>query len=185
MLVPIGPGEPRQITNDAIDHLRGTLLPDGKRLIFIGVEQGHGPRVYVQPLNSDGGRPQAILPENMGIAGFSTDGKHLLASSDRVNFVLYPIAGGEPKPIPGLQPGDLPIALLPDNSLLVGRREMPVPVYRVDLGTGRREPWMKITPSDPAGIADVPSIRFAADGKHYAYSVYRLTSDLYVIDGMK
>lgn len=39
--------------------------------------------------------------------------------------------------------------------------------------------------SDPAGVQNVVSIRFSADQKAYAYSILRVLSDLYVVDGLK
>jgi hypothetical protein len=56
---------------------------------------------------------------------------------------------------------------------------------RVDLATGRRDPWMDIVPADPAGAQSIPDVKFSADGKSYAYSVVRLLSDLYVVEGLK
>ena len=36
-----------------------------------------------------------------------------------------------------------------------------------------------------AGVQGITSIRFSADGKSYTYSVGRILSDLYVVDGLK
>jgi len=58
-------------------------------------------------------------------------------------------------------------------------------VTRVDVATGRREPWKQITPADPAGVVRIPSLQFSADGKSYAYSLGRQLSDLFVVDGLK
>jgi len=55
----------------------------------------------------------------------------------------------------------------------------------VDLATGRREDWKELAPSDPAGVKTISPVRFSADGKSYAYSYYRVLSDLYVVEGLK
>jgi hypothetical protein len=55
----------------------------------------------------------------------------------------------------------------------------------VELATGRREPWKEIAPADLAGVQGIPTVRFSADGKSYAYSTLRVLSDLYVVDGLK
>jgi hypothetical protein len=39
-------------------------------------------------------------------------------------------------------------------------------------------------PSEPAGVQSIPLIRFSADGKSYAYSIDRILSDLFVVDGL-
>ncbi|MGA7322003.1 MAG: hypothetical protein WBW98_15940 [Candidatus Sulfotelmatobacter sp.] len=58
-------------------------------------------------------------------------------------------------------------------------------ITRVDLATGRRQPFKEIAPADPAGAQSIPSMRFSADGKSYAYALGRFLSDLYVVDGLK
>jgi hypothetical protein len=55
----------------------------------------------------------------------------------------------------------------------------------VDIATGRRDLWKEIAPADLAGVQSIPVIRFSADEKSYAYSVGRILSDLYVVDGLK
>jgi len=62
---------------------------------------------------------------------------------------------------------------------------VPVKVTRVDIATGRREPFKEIMPADPAGVQSIPTLRFSADGKSYAYSIGRILSDLFVVDGLK
>ena len=71
------------------------------------------------------------------------------------------------------------------KSVLLRNRSIPVQITRVDLATGQRTPWKEIIPADPAGVQSVPSLRFSADGKSYAYSVARILSDLFVVDGLK
>jgi eukaryotic-like serine/threonine-protein kinase len=44
-LIPLGPGEPQQITQDAIDHGDARFLPNGKGIVFTAIEPGHKPRI--------------------------------------------------------------------------------------------------------------------------------------------
>jgi len=75
---------------------------------------------------------------------------------------------------------------MPDGkSVLAITHDVPAKVTRVDIATGRRDPWLEIMPADPAGAQSIPDVKFSADGKSYAYSVVRLLSDLYVLDGLK
>lgn len=71
------------------------------------------------------------------------------------------------------------------KGLLIRTRALPVRISRVDIATGRREPWKVIAPADTAGLKSIPSLRFSNDGKSYAYSTFRILSDLFVVDGMK
>ena len=43
----------------------------------------------------------------------------------------------------------------------------------------------EVTPVDPAGIFWPNSILMTPDGKGYAYSVTRVLSDLYLVEGLK
>ena len=62
---------------------------------------------------------------------------------------------------------------------------VPRKIDRVEIATGRREPWKEIYPADLPGVQGIPIVRFSADGKSYAYSTLRVLSDLYLVDGLK
>jgi serine/threonine protein kinase/Tol biopolymer transport system component len=185
VLLPTGVGEMRQLTDDKVDHFGGAWLPDGKSVIFSTAEAGHGVRTYL--MNLQGGATRALTPEGTAGALISPDGKFVLAIDAQQQRWLYPIDGGEPQ--------KLKLAISPDErvlgffdggkSLLLRTRAIPLKISRIDLATGRREPWKEITPADPAGAQSIPIIKFSADGKAYAYSVLRVLSDLYVVDGLK
>ena len=68
---------------------------------------------------------------------------------------------------------------------LAVRQEMPIRVYRFDPSTGRRELLKEIMPADLAGVFGFNRIFMTPDGKGYAYSVSRVLSDLYVVEGLK
>jgi Tol biopolymer transport system component len=185
VLLPTGVGELRQLTDDKTEHLFGIWLPDSKSVIFTAAESGHGRRSYLLDLQR--GSPRALTPENTFGILVTPDGKSLLAlDSDRQRW-LYPIAGGQPQKLNlTSDPDERTLGFSADGkSLLMRTRSAPVHVTRVDLATGHSEPWKDIVPADPAGVQSIPSLRFSADGKSYAYSVGRILSDLYVVDGLK
>ncbi len=185
-LLPTGAGEPRQLTHDKqLEHIRVNWFPDGNGVVFVANEANRPPRIFVMNLRD--GKSRAVTPE--GVLGFggrvSPDGKYVLAIRDHQVF-QYPIEGGDPKPFPGLQEYDAVLQWNADaNSLLVATRGVPAKILRVDLTTGKREEWKEIAPSDPAGVENLPVIRFSADSKSYAYSYFRTLSDLYVVEGLK
>ena len=85
-----------------------------------------------------------------------------------------------------LGPNEFALRFLVDGkSLLVAALGVPIKVSRIELATGKREPWKEIMPADPAGVQTIPVVKFSADGKSYAYSTGRILSDLYVVDGLK
>ena len=185
VLLPTGIGEPRQLTDDKLDHNYAAWLPDSKSIVFVATEPGHDPRSYV--LDIQGGSPRALTPEGTAGTLVTTDGKHLLATDTKHQVWFYSIAGGDPQKL-NITVGtdEFPIAFSTDGKgVLVGSPGLPYKIERVDLATGRREPWKEISPADPAGVQNVVSIRFSADQKAYSYSILRVLSDLYVVDGLR
>jgi serine/threonine protein kinase/Tol biopolymer transport system component len=181
-LIPIGPGETKQITHDSIDRSYARFLPDGKNVVFNGTEPGHKSRIYVQAINKGTARP--ISPE--GVSGFvpTADGKFVFGFSDSV--ALYPVDGqGAPRLVPGIHPDEAIFSVSPDGrSALVGvLGSFSGDVMRVDLVSGRRELFKKIGPSDPAGV-DLVDAAFTPDGKYYAYSYFNALSQLYLVEGL-
>src|SRR6185503_15686684 len=117
----------------------------------------------------------------------SPDGKLLVASDDKGNPQLYPLAGGEPKAIAGLGADDIVIRWGPsEGSLYVARpNELPTKVYRLDLGSGRKELVKELLPSDPAGILGPIGIFMTPDARAYVYGVNRTLSNLFIEEGLK
>jgi Tol biopolymer transport system component len=182
-LIPLGPGETKQITHDSIDRSYARFLPDGKNVVFSGAEPGHKSRIYVQAIASGTARP--ISPE--GVSGFvpTADGKFVFGVSDSV--ALYPVDGqGAPRPVPGIHPDEAIFSVSPDGrTALVGvLGGYSADVMRVDLATGRRELFKKIGPSDPAGVV-LDDAAFTPDGKSYAYSCFNGLSQLYLVEGLR
>ena len=182
-LIPLGPGETKQITHDSIDRSNARFLPDGKNVAFSGTEPGHKSRIYVQAIDSGIARP--ISPE--GVDGYipTADGKSVFGFSDSV--ALYPVDGqGAPRPVPGIHSNESVLSVSNDGrSVLVGiLGSYSVDVTRVDLATGRRALFKKIAPPDPAGMV-LEDVAFTPDGKSYVYSCFNALSQLYVVEGLR
>jgi eukaryotic-like serine/threonine-protein kinase len=185
MLLPTGVGEPKQLTDNKVDHFSVGWLPNGKSILYSSADPGKSPRTFL--LDIDGGTPRQLTPEGVSGSLVTPDGKFLLALDNQRQRWLYPIAGGEPQKLDIVPNPDERIMAFVDGgkTLLLRTLSLPVKVTRVDIATGRREPWKEIAPADPAGVQSMPTLRFSQDGKSYAYSVGRLLSDLYVVDGLK
>ena len=187
VLLPTKAGETKPLPRDGINHVGASWLPDGKRFLFSGNEAGRGVRLHVQDLA--GGKPRAISPEGTYANAFalSRDGTLVAAIGPDQKGYLFSIDGGEPRAIPGLLEGELPISWSADGrSLFVyGTAELPAKVYRLELATGRRTLWKELKPADPAGIEFVGPILLTPDGKTFVYGYRRLLTDLYVVEGLK
>jgi serine/threonine protein kinase/Tol biopolymer transport system component len=187
IILPTKAGEPKQLASNGIIHYQARWFADGKRILFAGNEPGHSVRLYVQDIT--GGKPQAITPEGVATLAYppSPDGKVVAAIGPGQKGYLYPIAGGEPRVIPGLSADDTPICWDTEGRALYvyQRGSVPAEVYRLDVEAGKKQLWKKLVPLDAAGVNIIWPIWLTPDGKSYVYGFRRYLSDLYLVDGLK
>jgi serine/threonine protein kinase/Tol biopolymer transport system component len=186
-LLTTGAGEPKDLTKDNINHSWARWLPDGKRILFSGNEPGKGVRLYVDDRAS--GKSQPITPEGVSGTAFviSPDSQMVAGIGADQKGYLYPVAGGEPRVIPGLNPGEQPITFSSDGGSLYIYQpgELPARVYRLDLRTGQRKLWKELMPSDPAGVETIGPILLTPDAKTCVFGYHRMLADLYLVEGLK
>ena len=186
VLLPMRIGEMKPVKGDGLNHIRGAWLPDGKHIIFTGNDSGHALRLYVESL--DDGQAKPISPEGVGPRFVvSRDGSLVAGTGVDHKIYLYPIAGGSPRLVAGIEPEEVPTAWSGDgHSLFVFRvGQVPARVFQVDLATGHRTLWKTIDPVDAAGISTIGGLMITPDAKSYVYSYIRTLSDLYLVEGLK
>jgi eukaryotic-like serine/threonine-protein kinase len=93
-------------------------------------------------------------------------------------FWLYPIDGGQPRALSGIEPGEETIRWSADGKdLFVANYDViPAKVYRIEVSTGRRQLLYNLAPSDATGLWNVSPIILTPDGKSYVYSDYKILS---------
>ena len=188
VLLPTGAGEPKTLPFGAVEGAQASWFPDGRRILLEGHEADHGARLYVA--GADGGSIRPISGEGVRINGskpVSPDGMFVTATGRDGRSYVYPVDGGEPRLIPGLSEDDEISRWTSDGmSLYVFRHgELPARVVRLNLVTGKREPWKDVLPSDPSGVVTITPILLTPDGKSYAYSYPRILSQLFLGTGLK
>jgi WD40 repeat protein len=186
VLYPTGAGEPRPLERGNIEQYESArFFPDGKRILACGQEPGRTPRCYIQDLA--GGSPRPVTPEGTTNGLVLPDGNSLLVQSADETYLLYPVAGGEPRKLPWLASDDEVIRWMPDGlSLLVYRRgQIPARVERMELSTGRRVLLNEIAPADRAGVLRIRFINFSDDMRSHAYSYTRVLSSLVMVKGVR
>jgi len=186
-LLPTGAGEPRELTKDNINHSWARWFPDQKRILFSGNEPNKGVRLYVLDVAS--GKSQPITPEGVHGTAFtiSSDSQWVAGIGPDQSGYLYPVNGGDPKPLSGLNPGEQPITWSTDNrSLYIYQPgELPTRVYQLDLQSGKRTLWRQLMPSDPAGVENIGPILLTPDARTCVYGYHRMLADLYLVEGLK
>jgi serine/threonine protein kinase/WD40 repeat protein len=188
VLLPTGAGDARPLTHDGINHQGAAWTPDGRRVVFVGDEPGHGVRYYVQSV--DGGPPRAITPENVSYGGpiaISPDGKSVAVASLDGNIVIYPLDGGSPRTVPkAVEHLATPFRWCPDNSLMVSHGlDLPMKIIRVNIETGEQTLWRELAPSNRTGLIGISGIAMGADCRSSAYSVFYGPSDLWIASGLR
>jgi serine/threonine protein kinase/Tol biopolymer transport system component len=186
-LLSTGPGDPRPLPGHNIVHGSACWFSDGRRILVSGTETNHGSRLYVQDIDVD--KITAVTPEGTNGLSFALapDGSSVAAIGPDDKGYLFPIPSGDPQPIKGLQPGEVPVAWTADgHSLYVYRGgDLPSKVYRLEVATGNRTLWKELMPPDPSGVEFVGPVLPTPDGKSYVYGYRRLLSDLYLVEGLK
>ena len=186
-LLPTGIGEPRTLPKTTLHYQWGDWFADGRRILLVANEPGRGSRLFVQELPD--GKPKPITSEGVSglFHGTSPDGRFVAARGADRRVALYPVAGGEPRPIPGLEPDDQALRWTPDGrSLYVWRASAPPShIDLVEVATGKRTSWQELRPPDPAGVMQVGPAVIAPDGKAYVYSYRRVLYELFLATGLK
>ena len=186
-LVPTGAGESRQLTHDNISYDAVRFLPDGKQLLAVGIEQGHGARDYL--IDTSTGDAKPVTPEGISGVHFSPDGRLVAVSGADGSWGIWPLDGGGFRPIPGLDSKYYVADWAPDGTSVyvsssLGNRGAQR-VYRVNITTGKMEFWKEFGTSLPSGIAAVGAPHFSRDGRAYAYDYDQVLSEAYVARRLK
>jgi hypothetical protein len=186
--LPTGAGESRSIpTGDVRVHF-AYFFPDGKRILEVGSVAGHGLSLWVQ--DTRGGAPKSISPEGIGFrlrGCISPDGKLLAATNPEGAITIYSADGSQaPRAVPSTEAGETPTQWTPDGKgLLVGKSETPARAYLIDLASGKRTLFGTYGPADTTGLQALNPPVYSRDLKSYVYGYSRITSDLYIVDGLK
>jgi Tol biopolymer transport system component len=187
VLYPTGAGEARTVPAGNLKPRLVTWMPDGRTLLVEAVEPGRGGRVFLQDTAT--GNVRAVTPEGYRTfsRGISPDGKLALLLGPDQRYYAYPLDGGEPVSLPGLNDRDLPQGWTADGRFLYVLRqaELPASVLKLELATGRSTPWKQIMPADAAGVTRVAPVLISADESTTVYSYLRVLSDLYIVEGVK
>jgi hypothetical protein len=140
---------------------------------------------YVQDIA--GGKPRPATPEGTSQGFVSPDGRLILVKASGGALVLYPVDGGEVRPVAGATPEDSTIRWSAEGRFLLVSRsgEVPAHVERLEVATGRREPLRTLGPADLTGVLSVGPFAFTDDGKSYAYACRRMVSHLFLVEGAR
>lgn len=190
-LVPIGAGEMVTLPRGPVrNYERAAWHPDGTRIVLLGWTADGKEQLFVQAVAGGPPRPLAEALD-CSRAPFSPNGRAVMAQRKAGEpFVLFPMEGGEPRPIPFLKPGERPITFSEDGtSLLVHDAteggDFPLHVLRLDLQTGKREVLLELAPPGLSDAERLGPVWVTPNGRFYAYSWYQIQQSLYIVEGWR
>jgi len=170
-----------------MDPVNADFLPDGKTIVYTATQSGQGMRLYLRDVA--GGKSRALTPEGYSLyrGTVAPDGKSVVVLGPDRKTYLYPLAGGEPRALPGLDGNHRPARFSADGKSLFVQEDQTIPmrIDRYDMATGKLELWKELMVADAAGLNSISRFVVTPDGKTYAYSYLRVLSYLQLVDGMK
>jgi dipeptidyl aminopeptidase/acylaminoacyl peptidase len=189
VLIPTGTGQSKLLPRGGANTQAASFFPDGRRVLLAANPPGRPTRTWIQDVA--GGDPKPLTADGTRFAlsarPISPDGRKAVLQDAEGRHVLQPTEGGEPRTLPGLAPAEQPLRWSRDSRSLFAYRpgEVPARVFRLDVSSGRREPWLTLAPADASGVLAVSPVLLTPDGGAYVYGYRRILSDLYAVSGLR
>ena len=193
-ILPVGPGQPRQVPLPGISELDNGgayFMPDGQHILVDGNEAGHGRRTYLVDLSGTT-PPRPLTPEGTEAALPSPAGKYVAGTGvPQANgprkLTLFPVEGGARIELGATDP---PYEILrwseDGKSLFIFKQgDIPTTIYRLDIADGKITPVREVKPADRGGVVSIGPITCDGDATACAYSYYQTLSVMFVVSGLK
>jgi Tol biopolymer transport system component len=142
-------------------------------------------------IDAQTGEARPLTPEGIFGLQISPDGSLIVAADLENKQMVWPVAGGAPRPLPALGPGEQVFGWTGDGKGLYFATSKPEDawprkIYVLDLATGKKSLWKGIAPSDATGVGGIgPVPLIAADGRSYVYAYSRQQSELELMERLK
>ena len=163
-------------------------FPDSKQVLFAASQPGYASKLWVQSV-SPPEAPRAFTGEGVELQGkgLTPDGRAVAAKTSDGSYALYPLDGGTPRPLPGIEPGELFIRWSGDGKEFYANTtgSLPAVFYKIDLSTGKKQKWREFAPSDRAGVLGLNWALLTPDGKQAVYFYNRYLTELQLVDGLR
>jgi hypothetical protein len=186
-LLPTGIGQVKTVSTPNFRYSGADWASDGNRLV-VRASKADGPtKRWLQRL--DGSEPAPITPEGVDGLFLSVNHADYVCARDRAGaMTLYPIEGGEPRIISGVATDEDIVGGSNDSRVVyVSRRQSADlrEISKLNMVSGIRQPFVEVSPNNPAGVTLVGPPIFSEDEKRYVYLQVRSLSVLYLASGLK
>jgi len=182
VIMPVGPGDVRDVTRSGFYCQSIRWFADGKRLLVAGNEAGRESQSFMLSLVDDSF--VALTPP--GTAGLivSQDGKSLVIQNQAGERSILDLASGRTQPL-HIDRDAVPLAWHADGkSILLADRWVnyfgAITIARVDVASGKMSTVQKIK-----GPGRVLFPVITPDGRYFGYTSVETNSTLYLVHGLK
>jgi serine/threonine protein kinase/Tol biopolymer transport system component len=189
-ILPTGAGESKtiRIPGFSFGNAPAPWFRDGNRILLVASKSSGANRWWIYEFASQKMTPVVSAEGFFGIKPLiSPDQKSLLSRHPEGGYCFYSLNGEVLKKEPALENTDLLLQWTEsDQAIFVSKPgQIPLPIFRVELDSGKRTLWKEITPPDPSGITGALNLVITPDGKSYAYTYRRVLSDLYLVPALQ
>ena len=189
VLLPTGAGTTRVLPSHGLTDLYwARWFPRGGRLLVVGAGADGIPGSFIQDVQN--GQLEDVGEKGMLAVLVSPDGRRLLMSDPLSGYQVWPLDGGPPTELEGLDTTDRPIQWTADRQLLYVREsgDLALGVHRFDMVTGKTELLTELIPADLSGVVSVGGgrgqVAATPDGKSFVYTYWTFLRDLFLVEGL-
>jgi len=188
LLIPIGDGAAERISGEGFHYQWAQFFPDGRSLLVAGAFPGQAPALCRQ--SAGGGKPEPLRAGgtfvDFDFTALAPDGVHLAGITPAGRCVIIALGSDEVRPC-GPDPSLVPSRWAADgvHLYMTSITAAPYQVFLADPATGHTEVVRTLNPQAKNGTQWLAKVAITPDGEYYAYSLHRLVSQLFVVDGWK
>jgi Tol biopolymer transport system component len=186
-IIPTGAGPPRELLPDGLkERSQPMWTPDGRRLVYSGVDTHGVRRLYVQEV--DGGLPRAFGPEGttFDAAGslVSPDGRWVAARDSEGAWILVALDGAESRPVSNVGRDESIRQWTADGRFLyvAGPNTDPRRIDKLEVTTGRRSHFLDLGGQVSSSRGGIIAIFLNRKGTAWVYGTREAKTDLYIVE---
>jgi eukaryotic-like serine/threonine-protein kinase len=183
-VVPVGPGDAKVLHWDNFHPTWAVWFPDKTRILIQGNKPGEPTELYISDRN---GSPLKQLSKGGSTFGLpAPDGNSVILFENKA-MVVRNLPNDTVKPVPFFQFSDSVLGWTTDSKHLFVQNVAAegADIYKVDVETGKRELWQKLTPKDTVGLQPMVPSAITPDGRWMVYIHRNYLAQLYRSDNMR
>ena len=186
IVLPVGAGIPRKLTFTGFKVATAKWLHDGKHVVVVGLRDDGSYRFFRVALEEGIASPVGDFETGPFGPSISND-DGFIAARDTEGFTsIFPLDGGAPFRLSGVQRWVYPVQWTPDGQLWLRDASPPGPMrlLRYDLSKRAVVAEQTLIPADSDGLREVVNVKMTPDARVVGFQYLRTPGNLYLLDGL-